>query len=203
MYCKSTPLTGKRCPQCKQRKPNDLFQNNKASRDGLQNRCTECQSAANRANQASKRKEAYCYLLEHPCIDCGEADPVVLDFDHVRGVKKLCIGTMISRNMARKEILSEMQKCEVRCANCHRRRTAVNRGWYASFNSTLIAGIPTEQKAVEIADALISEMPEWHSQLGRFMNALRTRIQTSLGLDTWQTNRENLQQHLRGRIPKV
>jgi len=48
-------------------------------------------------------------LAKERCVDCGESDRVVLEFDHVRG----------------KKIEQEMAKCEVRCANCHRRKTAV------------------------------------------------------------------------------
>jgi hypothetical protein len=61
----------------------------------------------------------YSYLESHPCVDCGERDVRVLDFDHVKGktrnVQDLLMGTVA-------RIQSEITRCEVRCANCHRRR---------------------------------------------------------------------------------
>jgi hypothetical protein len=46
----------------------------------------------------------------------------VLEFDHLRD-KRFSIGQDISRRSWR-SILAEMEKCEVVCANCRRRRTA-------------------------------------------------------------------------------
>jgi hypothetical protein len=70
------------------------------------------------------------YLLGHPCVDCGERDPVVLDFDHVRGVKKAGVCFLANIGTASLETLrAEIEKCEVRCANCHRRKTAIQFDW--------------------------------------------------------------------------
>lgn len=66
------------------------------------------------------KQTLYEYLLEHPCVDCGETDPVVLEFDHVRGEKLADITRMGDRSGA--AIQAEIAKCEVRCANCHRRK---------------------------------------------------------------------------------
>lgn len=63
------------------------------------------------------------YLLSHPCVDCGETDPDVLEFDHVRGVKREGISRMIQRGFSARALENEIAKCEVRCANCHRRVT--------------------------------------------------------------------------------
>ena len=59
------------------------------------------------------------------CVDCGEKDPVVLDFDHVRGEKVDIISHMYAAALPR--LLNEISKCDVRCANCHRRITARRR----------------------------------------------------------------------------
>jgi hypothetical protein len=60
-------------------------------------------------------------LAEHPCVDCGETDPVVLEFDHVRGKKKFNIsGNAYAKSD--QELEKEIAKCEVRCRNCHVKR---------------------------------------------------------------------------------
>jgi hypothetical protein len=64
------------------------------------------------------------YLLKHPCVDCDESDIVVLDFDHVRGEKRENVTRMAQIGYSWKTILREIEKCVVRCANCHRRKTA-------------------------------------------------------------------------------
>lgn len=57
-----------------------------------------------------------------PCTDCGEIwAPEAMDFDHVRGEKVSEITNMWS--WSRKRVESELEKCEIVCANCHRVRT--------------------------------------------------------------------------------
>lgn len=60
------------------------------------------------------------YLLNHPCVDCGNSDVGILQFDHVRGKKKFSIGYSGLRSLD--AIAEEIEKCDVRCANCHFRR---------------------------------------------------------------------------------
>lgn len=68
------------------------------------------------------------YLLSHPCVDCGETDPLVLTFDHVRGKKKDNISALSnSRPCSIKTIDEEIKKCDVRCFNCHMRKTNKDR----------------------------------------------------------------------------
>lgn len=65
------------------------------------------------------------HLLSNPCVDCQETDMIVLDFDHVDpSQKEHSISKIITRGMSLEKLLKEIDKCVVRCANCHRRRTA-------------------------------------------------------------------------------
>jgi hypothetical protein len=69
------------------------------------------------------------YLLDHPCVDCGVRDPVLLDFDHRDpSAKRKEVGRLASTKPW-SQVQAEIEKCEVRCANCHRRRTAEQFGW--------------------------------------------------------------------------
>lgn len=60
------------------------------------------------------------------CADCGyDSHPAALDFDHVHGVKTGNIAHLWGSAWDR--IWSEVNKCEVVCANCHRIRTVRRR----------------------------------------------------------------------------
>jgi 5-methylcytosine-specific restriction endonuclease McrA len=69
------------------------------------------------------------YLSTPPCADCGEADIVVLEFDHLRD-KLLNISVLSREGYSLTKLKQEIAKCEVVCANCHRRRTARQFGSY-------------------------------------------------------------------------
>ena len=84
------------------------------------------------ARQVEKRDEArhlvFTYLSSHPCVDCGIADPYVLTFDHVTGIKKMDISQMVNQGYSLAAIQSEIDKCVVRCANCHMKIEKQRRG---------------------------------------------------------------------------
>ena len=77
-----------------------------------------------------KRAYVHQHLSIHPCVDCGEKDIVVLEFDHVRGIKEYSINRMLNHNGSLECMIIEIEKCDVRCANCHRRKTHRDFGSY-------------------------------------------------------------------------
>jgi hypothetical protein len=84
-----------------------------------------------RARAKVVRRERVAYLVEylraHPCVDCGEGDPLVLEFDHLRDKAFNISEGLVDRGW--QAVLAEIAKCEVVCANCHRRRTAQRGGF--------------------------------------------------------------------------
>ena len=74
--------------------------------------------------------------LNSGCVDCeGTFPPPALEFDHVRGTKKCGIAEMVGQGMPLDTILKEIEKCEVRCAPCHRTRHKNER---AAINNPVI-----------------------------------------------------------------
>jgi hypothetical protein len=80
------------------------------------------------------REYVYSYLATHFCVDCGENDPIVLEFDHVRGVKTCSVSDLLGKSAGLAKVQEEVGKCVVRCANCHRRKTARDGGWTRAIN---------------------------------------------------------------------
>jgi hypothetical protein len=135
----------RRCNRCGEAKPLEAFAWHRKSLGQRQHHCRECMCAYGREHYRANREKYIAaearrkrarveermrylvdYLRSHPCVDCGEADPLVLEFDHLGG-KRFAISQGFSgRNW--RSILGEIAKCDVVCANCHRRRTASRRG---------------------------------------------------------------------------
>jgi hypothetical protein len=68
------------------------------------------------------------YKRARSCIDCGFSGkefPFVLDFDHLEGktTKKFTIGSWSHSVLSIDAVQKEIEKCELVCANCHRKRT--------------------------------------------------------------------------------
>lgn len=75
--------------------------------------------------QRNEKRTWICkFLSENPCVDCGESDLIVLEFDHTGSTQKVSdISRMLNNGTSLKRLIEEVNKCEVRCCNCHRRKT--------------------------------------------------------------------------------
>ena len=80
-----------------------------------------------RSSKTRNRNIVDEYLQSHPCVDCGNTDIRVLEFDHVRGVKIGSIAHSVHRVWPVERLLLEIEKCEIRCCNCHRIATIERR----------------------------------------------------------------------------
>lgn len=135
----------KTCKKCNLEKSLDAF--NKRG-EGYQPWCRNCQSGAHKEyyeeNQTARKEQirfrknaqreinrAYVvdYLQQHPCVDCGDSRLLVLQFDHVHGQKAGDVGNMVGQGYKLSTVIAEIEKCEVRCANCHTIVTANRAGW--------------------------------------------------------------------------
>lgn len=140
----------KLCSRCKTKKPVDDFPVNRKKRDGRATYCSSCMKSyqadyyertkarlnpvrgqQKRVHRAMLQEKIVEYLLDHPCVDCGETDVVVLQFDHL-GDKIFNVGDAVSNCASWETVLSEIDKCEVVCANDHIRRTSHQFGYYRS-----------------------------------------------------------------------
>jgi hypothetical protein len=132
------------CPKCGP-KPISEF-NWKNKKKGTRcNECRECHKLYNKKHYAANKSyyiekaqkhqddvhvRSLSYLKSHPCVDCGEPDPIVLDYDHRPGTsKKGNVSSLIQKGNSWDIIEAEIKKCDVRCANCHRRVTAKRGKW--------------------------------------------------------------------------
>lgn len=132
----------KTCVICKLRKGRNEFNRHSKRADGLQIHCKKCGRERSRAYYHRNRKthaqvtrlrtskrikehkaRIISLFVKSGCTDCGTKDVLVLEFDHARGVKLGNVNRLLNRGCSWKVILKEIRKCDIVCANCHKRRT--------------------------------------------------------------------------------
>ncbi len=62
-----------------------------------------------KALRARNRSFVEDHFLTHPCIDCGLLDPLVMEFDHVRGRKRTDVSTLVRDAAALAVIRAEIE----------------------------------------------------------------------------------------------
>lgn len=141
--------TEKICPRCEVLKPISEF-GRRGATGFLQSHCRPCCSNRVRERNGTmtqeqkkaksdkslewrrKKKDAIYAVInklkEVPCPDCLTSfPPEAMEFDHARGKKFKEVSRMIGQNFSLEDILEEVKKCDVVCANCHRIRTTRRR----------------------------------------------------------------------------
>jgi hypothetical protein len=115
----------KYCYKCKQTKPKNMFGKHCNKRDGLRDECKKCH-IINVKKQTRKKKlwlkEAIQEMKrQNPCCFCGETEPICLDFHHLDEQKEVIISQVIHTCATWKRLETEVAKCVIICANCHRK----------------------------------------------------------------------------------
>lgn len=139
----------KHCPQCDRDLPIDEFYFRNRKKGTRQPVCKECRKALsadhyqrNKQHFLDKRKRKedttrrflFDHLSSHPC-ECGEDNPVLLEFAHLNGKEKsfsLCVAVKNGYSIER--IKREIAKCRILCVRCHRLETAEQQGWFKDLS---------------------------------------------------------------------
>jgi 5-methylcytosine-specific restriction endonuclease McrA len=112
-----------RCRPCKQTYDRRWWSENKE-------RLNPNKNVMQLAKAERNRRFIYEYLHDKQCLRCGEDDSLVLEFDHIdRSTKSYNISDMTRTSYSIKRIEEEISKCQILCANCHRRKTALELDW--------------------------------------------------------------------------
>ncbi len=141
------------CSKCQRELSEDSFAFKNKRKSNYHSICKECKRDYNKIyyqnnsevvkkNTAPRRKRqikenrkfVWDYINSHDCLECGEPNPMLLEFAHRDPSNKsfnMASGT--SRGLCVKTLQAEMDKCDLLCVKCHRLKTAEEQNWWAEF----------------------------------------------------------------------
>ena len=128
--CKPKRIKKPHCKECDKRERRQYYVDNK-------NKVINTVLKRNKLIHIRNGTYIWNYLSKHPCIDCNESNPIVLEFDHKDGeIKTKAISRMVGEGSSIEDIEKEIKKCDIRCANCHKIKTAKQFNWYSYIKDT-------------------------------------------------------------------
>jgi predicted phosphoribosyltransferase len=113
--------------------------------------------------RAAKWRLAQLIKLHRGCKDCGyAAHAVALQFDH-RGDKRMNVSDMIRSDYSWTAIKQEIDKCDVRCANCHSVVSAQQRVFrrFRSLSDEEIHSLVASTHSIDEASSILSSYPDF------------------------------------------
>ena len=150
------------CTVCKEEKTIDHFMIKSESSDGYFNTCKGCENESARAYYKENRqhvRDRMCVgrksrnitaqnknieiKTNTPCAICNKKfHPYAMDWDHIDPkTKSYEISEMIASGYSWHLIESEMKKCQLLCALCHKEKTHKKENYKAVYNASQMATI--------------------------------------------------------------
>ncbi len=131
---------GRLCTACKQWKPLSSYdiKDYRKGKPVRRRKCRPCRRAHWKSATAANypRYRAFMdWLKQLPCMDCNtQYPPYLMDFDHIpgQGEKHWSPSSLRYHAPDWETLQTELQKCQLVCANCHRKRTAQRAGYNTS-----------------------------------------------------------------------
>lgn len=142
------------CARCHSEKPTEAFPIKDKTRGTRRSYCLPCCREYGREHY-ERNKPAYIgrarsrnadlrpvnrafirsHLSTHPCVDCGTDELVILEFDHRDPRAKSDNVCRLIQSGSLDNLKAEVAKCDVRCGNCHRRKTLLQFHSYRTLMS--------------------------------------------------------------------
>jgi len=124
-------IAKKQCGRCKHYLPatSRYFAKDSTKEGGLNSYCRMCKRLSDKGRKKKLRVWFHNLKETKVCERCGESRWYMLDFHHNANEEKMVSITQMvygNNRYNKEDILKEMKKCQILCANCHREEHFLN-----------------------------------------------------------------------------
>ena len=109
------------CTKCKQEKPIIDFHWRNKSKGTRRSECKECHNKFMSERYSSNKQRVNLLKKEQCCIKCGYNKCLeALEYHHIDETTKIDTVARLSVHSNTSDVMNEIKKCVLLCANCHR-----------------------------------------------------------------------------------